>query len=269
MCQAFSGLITKSGKVYWKLGVDSHEQQLEMFAKEDPELRDNKKPPKNTFARFEILPKNGSYFSPDKWVFELDERIEPSWWEKSLEKPCFEAHRQWLEQLYSLVRLDEVRHPINPLTDIPERKRVTKKDLAMLEEWSLVGGLVEDSLGSSVLNGSSTMNPVVCLVWRLLEELVGHSVRCSVLDSLPSHGSVLVVNSVLDLVDAYIGSLFRINDWKHIDWRKKPFNKIGKGNYPFRSGEYLWRHGLVPSFDGKVWRLHTGPKAKVIWKGKL
>ena len=201
------------------MGVDSHEEQREIFVKEDPELRDDKMPPTNTFARFEILPKNGNYFSPDKWVFELDERIEPSWWEKSLEKPCFEAHRQWLEQLYSLVRLDEVRHPINPLTDIPERKMVTKKDLAMLKEWRLVGDSVGDSVGGSM--------------W------------------------------------AYIGSLFRVHYWRHIDWEKRPFNKIGKGNYPFRSGEYLWRHGLVPSFDGTIWRLYTGPKAKVIWKGKL
>lgn len=248
MCQAFSGLITKSGKVYWKLGVDSHEQQLEMFAKEDPELRDDKKPPKNTFARFEIVPKNGNYFSPDKWVFELDERIEPSWWTKSLEKPCFEAHRQWLEQLYSLVRLDEVRHLINSLTDIPERKKITKKDLEMLKEWSLVWELVRKSVMELV--GESVWILVYKLVWNSGWELI-------------------VGESAERLLDAYIGSLFRVHDWKHIDWRKKPFNKIGKGNYPFRSGEYLWRHGLVPSFDGTTWRLHTGPKAKVIWKGKL
>jgi hypothetical protein len=257
MCQAFSGLITKSGKVYWKLGVDSHDDEREIFAKEDPELRDDKMPPNNTFARFEILPKNGNYFSPDKWVFELDERIEPSWWTKSLEKPCFEAHRQWLEQLYSLVRLDEVRHPINPLTDIPERKRVTKKDLAMLEEWSLVWESAGKTIRDSVWHArGSVWNPIWESLWRLVGRLVWNS------EWRPW-------KSINILGWAYVGSLLKTHDWKHIDWRKKPFNKIGKGNYPFRSGEYLWRHGLVPSFDGKVWRLHTGPKAKVIWKGKL
>jgi hypothetical protein len=225
MCKAFSGLITKSGKVYWKMGVDSHEEQREIFVKEDPELRDDKMPPTNTFARFEILPKNGNYFSPDKWVFELDERIEPSWWEKSLEKPCFEAHRQWLEQLYSMVKLDEVRHPINPFTNISERKRVTKKDLAMLKEWSLV------------------RNYVISSVWDSVQESVGYSVLKSVWES--------VENGKFSC--SYLGSLFNVSDWKYIDWRKKPFNKIGKGNYPFRSGEYLWRHGFMPSLDGTTW----------------
>ena len=31
----------------------------------------------------------------------------------------------------------------------------------------------------------------------------------------------------------------------------------------------LWNKGLVPSFDGKVWRLHGGPDGKVLWEGKL
>ena len=210
MCKAFSGLITKSGKVYWEMGLDSHDQLQAKLAKKDPELRDDKLPPDNTFARFEIVPEN-NYFSPDKWVFQLDEKVKPSWWTDKLEKPCFAAKDKWLKKLYSLVKLDEIRKPINPFTDTPERKMVTKNDLAMLKEWDSVG----------------------------------------------------------DSVGAYFGSLFVINDWKYVDWRKKPFNKIGKGNYPFRSGEYLWRHGLVPSFIAGVWRLHSGPKAKVIWEGEV
>jgi hypothetical protein len=27
--------------------------------------------------------------------------------------------------------------------------------------------------------------------------------------------------------------------------------------------------GLVPSFDGKFWRLHGGINAKILWKGKI
>jgi hypothetical protein len=28
----------------------------------------------------------------------------------------------------------------------------------------------------------------------------------------------------------------------------------------------LWNRGIVPSFDGKTWRLHSGPNADVIFK---
>jgi hypothetical protein len=27
--------------------------------------------------------------------------------------------------------------------------------------------------------------------------------------------------------------------------------------------------GLVPSFDGKRWRLHGGPKAEILWEGEI
>jgi hypothetical protein len=245
MCKAFSGLITKSGKVYWEMGLDSHDQLQDKFVKKNPELRDDKLPPDNTFARFEIVPENNDYFSPNKWVFQLDEEVKPSWWADRLEKPCFVAKDKWLKKLYSLVKLDEIRKPLNPLIDIPERKRVTKKDLAMLKEWA--------SVWTSV--------------WASVEASVGASVWASVWTSVRAS----VEASVWASVGAYFGSLFIIDDWKYIDWRKKPFNRIGKGNYPFRSGEYLWRHGLVSSIDSQVgaWRLHTGPKAKVIWEGKV
>ena len=46
------------------------------------------------------------------------------------------------------------------------------------------------------------------------------------------------------------------------------------GGYPLVD---LWRLGLVPSFDGKTWCLHGGPKAEILYsisavdlrKGKL
>ena len=28
----------------------------------------------------------------------------------------------------------------------------------------------------------------------------------------------------------------------------------------------LWKQGLVPSFDGTTWRLHSGKKAKIIFE---
>ena len=55
-----------------------------------------------------------------------------------------------------------------------------------------------------------------------------------------SGGSVR--DSVYDLIGAYISSFF-------------PNTKEGVN--PFKSSIDLWRMGYVPSFDGKVWRLHT------------
>jgi hypothetical protein len=69
--------------------------------------------------------------------------------------------------------------------------------------------------------------------------------------------------SVWASVGAYIGSFFP----KILSWRFTEQVKV-KG-YPYQSCLDLWLMGLVPSFDGKVWRLHGGPDGKVLWEGTL
>ena len=56
-----------------------------------------------------------------------------------------------------------------------------------------------------------------------------------------------VGDSVGDSVWAYISSFFDI-----------------KYKYDFSSCVELWEKGLVPSFDGKIWRLH-GKGGKIVW----
>ena len=83
-------------------------------------------------------------------------------------------------------------------------------------------------------------------------------------DSVWSSIRASVWNSVGGSVSAYSGSFFNLSreDWKRAE------NVKTKG-YPFQPAVDLWELGLVPSFDGKVWRLHGGKDAKVLWKGKL
>jgi hypothetical protein len=65
-----------------------------------------------------------------------------------------------------------------------------------------------------------------------------------------------VWDSVRASVGAYTGSLFPcIKEWKYTN-----------GKNPWRSLRKLWLGGYVPSFDGTTWRLHAGPKAKVVFE---
>ena len=31
----------------------------------------------------------------------------------------------------------------------------------------------------------------------------------------------------------------------------------------------LWESGLIPSYDGKLWRLHAGEKSNIVWEGEI
>ena len=87
---------------------------------------------------------------------------------------------------------------------------------------------------------------------------VRDSVRYSVKDSVGDSVGDSVKDSVWDSVKGYIGSFFKLEKWQHL--------KHKKGEYPFQSVVDLWNQGLVPSFDGENWRLHSGKKAKVVFE---
>ena len=86
---------------------------------------------------------------------------------------------------------------------------------------------------------------------RLLKEW--DSVRASVGDS--------VWASVGASVGAYIGTFFVLprESWKYT-------KNIKTEEYPFQCLATLWERGLVPSFDGKKWRLHGGKDAKILYE---
>ena len=63
--------------------------------------------------------------------------------------------------------------------------------------------------------------------------------------------------SVRDSVWAYTSSFFSIKKWINF-----------KGSKPFDSCIKLWNAGLVPSFDGKIWRLH-GKDGKIVFSSEV
>ena len=85
--------------------------------------------------------------------------------------------------------------------------------------------------------------------WASVGDLVG--LRASV------WASTGLGDSVRDSVWAYIGSIFisEVPAWKK--------------EYPYQCAVDLWKMGLVPSFDGKKWRLHGGSTAEILWEGTL
>ena len=138
-------------------------------------------------------------------------------------------------------RYAEAINPFNPFSVSPPK--IIDKHILLLKKWGSVWDSVRGSVWDSI--GDSVWASVRGSVWDSIGDSVGDSVRDSVRDS------------VWDSVWGYIGHIFQPSVPK---WRKE---------YPYQSAIDLWRVGLVPSYDGKVWRLHGGKNVEILWEGTI
>jgi hypothetical protein len=249
MCNAFAGFVTKSQRVVWRAGMDSHDELYSAFVETVPELRDDVVR-ELLAARFEITPVNGDYLNPEgEWIFRLDERNAPIWWADQHEAAAWRALEQWKAAVYTLINLDEARNPITPLAMTPPE--ISAAPIAMLRELAGVLTSVGDSVGTSVRDSvlTSVGDNVLTSVRDSVCDSVWTSVRDSVCDSLWDSVRDSAWDSLWDSVWAYIGSLFDVWD----------------GPYRYQSRANLWRMGLVPVCDDGHWQLVGGPNAKVLY----
>jgi hypothetical protein len=163
---------------------------------------------------------------------------------------------EWLNNLDFKKIVDPliIKEIINPLK-LPKVEQVTDEQIQWLKDWASVRASVGAGVWANVWAG------VGAGVWANVGASVRASVRDSVMDSVrdsvwASVGASVwdsvrdsVWDSVRDSVGAYISSFFAI---------QYKFN--------YTSGVKLWEAGLVPSFDGKTWRLHSGQDAEVVYE---
>lgn len=225
MCKAFSAVVDRSGKVYWKRGLDSHEEIKKHFKLVDDDA--------NKLVAIEISPKDDNYYlalqGKQEWKFLFDNDKEiPSvdWWKQSHEKACWHAHKTWVKDVNALIDFSYLSGIKNPFEN---EAKMGKEQEKLLEAWDSVRASVWDSVWASV--------------WD--------SVRDSVWDS------------VGDSVGAQIGCGFKIprKDWKYcekIKGRGYPFMPAVRlwraGLVPVKYGD-VWR--LFGKKDGKVQELYA------------
>ncbi|MBV6343606.1 hypothetical protein [Candidatus Magnetobacterium casense] len=154
-------------------------------------------------------------------------------------------------------RYSEAINPIHPFKIKPPK--ITDEHIQLVEQWDSVRASVGDSMWPSVRAsvGDSVRASVGDSVWAIVGASVRASVRDSVGDSVWASVRASVGDSVRASVGAYIGSLFpNITEWKYAPKTE---------GYPYQSCVDLWKQGLVPSYDGNKWRLHSWPEGKVLW----
>jgi hypothetical protein len=168
-------------------------------------------------------------------------------------------------------KLAEALFPANPFKI--KAGPVTDEEVGLLKKWDSVRSSVRHSVWGSVwdsLRGNIEDSVLWDSVWNSLRDNIGDSIWDSVWSSLRdiAKDSVRdsirdsIWDSVWDSVWAYVSSLYTgIKKWKYFDHPE--------GKNPFQPCIDLWHRGFVPSFDGKIWRLHAGEKAEIVWEGEI
>lgn len=170
---------------------------------------------------------------------------------------------------FSLIVPQLVIKPIvNPLLVKREHPEPSAEEISLLKRWASVEESVWDSVEASVVAsvGGLVWKPVGDSVWKSVWDSVRGSVRASVVASVvasveesvwkPVMDSVW--DSVWDAIWAYISSFFSLDEWR--------LNGKRVSENPFQPAIDLWEAGLVPNFDGEVWRLHAGKGAQIVYE---
>ena len=167
-------------------------------------------------------------FKVDQANSPVDDRIQAEEWVNKLD------FKRVVEPLI-------IKPIVNPF-GLPKVTKITPEMISLLKQWASVGTSVWTSVGASVVDsvvdsvGASVKASVVTSVWTSVWDSVGASVRAS------------VGTSAWASVWAYYASFFDI-----------------QYKYNFTLCVKLWEAGLVPSYDGTTWRLHSGKNADVVF----
>ena len=164
--------------------------------------------------------------------------------------------------------------PINSLRR--QASKATPNRIKLLKKWaSVVASIrasievsVRDSIGNLIRDsvGNLIEDSVKISVWNAIRDSVGtpawDSISTSVWDLVGVSGwdsvRASLRASVWDSVSAYYSSLFSgIKKWGIIGHPELN---------PYQPCVDLWNGGFVPSFDGNVWRLHSGEDAKIVFE---
>ena len=204
--------------------------------------------------------KGNYYFADSELRKEIKQKKVQSWFENS------DSHSSLAKHFFKNGAEDRLNaYEFNPITKVFTKDKINIEDDSQdAETW--VNNLnfkkiVPELIIKDIVNPFklkkvekvSEKDIKLLKKWNSVMDSVGYSVVGSVMGSVRNSvwNSVRnsVWNSVEDSVYTYISSFFDI-----------------KYRYDFSSCVELWNKGLVPSFDGETWRLHSGEKAEIVFE---
>ena len=256
MCEFWSAVVTRTGKVYHLGDIISHERIIEKFKLKDK--NDN-------LCRVEIPVLNVDFsIKPKKeWKLKIDEEEKPSWWSVKKEERCFKELDRWLKASGFRRRLKAVLNDkyLNSLKKksgelIIHREKLLASHEKLFVEFYLLG---EKQPWDSVR--ASMQDSLRDSVWYSVWDYVWDSVRYSVQDSVWTS----LWNPVRDSMWYSVWDSMRDSLWDSVRVLIFPKKKYPLA-LPKKIFDLGYIHCLVKGKDG-ISRIHVyGKKGKLLKK---
>jgi len=167
-------------------------------------------------------------------------------------------------------RYVEACYPIHPLKINPPRK-IGRRHIKLLRKWhKAVTEVGFPSRRIWAVLGREGYDMIRIQAWRnfRIQVLEGDgglesNWKKAMKSRIEGAAWGLAYGDICEVGAAYIGHIFHpvIEDWGAKGYKA--------GEYPYQAGVDLMKMGLVPTFDGKIWRLNGGLMCEVLWEGTL
>ena len=141
-----------------------------------------------------------------------------------------------------------IRDIVNPLSIHRSAEGVTPEETKMLDDW-----IINYSDRNPIFYRSLAQD-----AWQFIWDNIHKPVCCPTLEAVRISLAKFFFASCKDNVENSIYNAYVIYGFSF-------FNNTSQSSQQVAL-EQLFKNGLVPSFDGNVWRLHTGPQAKIVYE---
>lgn len=128
----------------------------------------------------------------------------------------------------------------NPFTDNP--KQVTQEDIENLQKWVNITNKIGDKYLSYIWDSVDTQS--MAKLWRKSREQTLFYIF-----NQQTEKHIWV--GMWDCMNVYLASFFDV-EYK----------------FDIKPVVSLWKRGFIASFDGSIWRLHSGKKVEIVYELK-
>jgi len=206
MCNFWSAILTRDGKVLWDKDIETHSELITKFGLKDDKLENR------DFVRIEVAPKNIMSKKKSDWVFTLDEpKTIPSWYEEASAAHNLTVWTEWRKMITAMHKdIADAGLNLDRMKAIEERCKTMKPGNATVSRSTVNASINEYVKRLKALDKEKREWGIKSVAFHTPAEWssIWSSIRSSIWSSIWS--------SIESSIESSIGSSIRLSIWSSI-----------------------------------------------------